>query len=422
MTEKKILDFCNRYSCVYCYGAGVYGKITRFFLSENHIEIDGFLVSNNVCINKILEIPVYSLADDLDKLDKNAGVVISASESKQSEMISLLSQKNFFNYLCVTDDFINTLRNQLLYEHKYTTQNNITIFCYHRVADIPLDTWKLSVSPSLFNKQVEYIKNHYCLMRTEEDWKITSNERAAIITFDDGYYDSYENALPILEKHGVPATFFVCTGNIDTDKEFWWDDLERIIFYSDKKDGHILIDGIDYDVSSMIGKTETCYRLHPLLKRMQYQERNNFLVELSKTLGSTNRNYCRSLNSEQLLKLSGSSLITIGGHTVTHSCLANETLSDQEWEITESKKIIEDIIGRKLEVFSYPFGQREDFTADTVEIAKKTGYKKIFAAFEGLSNSAFQNGYIPRINIGQEKDYFDSIRLLRYYETIYGDV
>jgi peptidoglycan/xylan/chitin deacetylase (PgdA/CDA1 family) len=49
-----------------------------------------------------------------------------------------------------------------------------------------------------------------------------------VITFDDGYLDNIENALPILHEAGLPATFYIATGYVGSDREFWWDDLERL--------------------------------------------------------------------------------------------------------------------------------------------------------------------------------------------------
>ena len=53
--------------------------------------------------------------------------------------------------------------------------------------------------------------------------------RSVVVTFDDGYVDNLEQAFPVLREHGVPASLFVATGNIDTPREFWWDRLESVL-------------------------------------------------------------------------------------------------------------------------------------------------------------------------------------------------
>src|SRR5690606_1390117 len=57
----------------------------------------------------------------------------------------------------------------------------------------------------------------------------TLPRRATALSFDDGYADNYREALSMLERHGFPATFFLTTGAIGGEREFWWDELERVL-------------------------------------------------------------------------------------------------------------------------------------------------------------------------------------------------
>ncbi len=59
----------------------------------------------------------------------------------------------------------------------------------------------------------------------------TMGRSLVAITFDDGYADNLYDALPLLEKHGLPATVFVCTGPVTQGAEFWWDTLERLLLW-----------------------------------------------------------------------------------------------------------------------------------------------------------------------------------------------
>ena len=58
--------------------------------------------------------------------------------------------------------------------------------------------------------------------------------RAVAITFDDGYSDNYREAYPLLKAAGLPATIFVASGKVDSTREQWWDDLDRIICLPDR--------------------------------------------------------------------------------------------------------------------------------------------------------------------------------------------
>ncbi len=423
MNLDSIQNYCSCHDRLYCYGAGLYGRIIRAYLSDNDVEISGYIVSKNKGDRLgVLGAKVYSAKEYSEIRTDHDGIIVCVSEKYHKEVRDVLTRESIRDALFVDDKLFLDIEKKSKYRNRYACTNNITVFCYHRIADLPMDTWRLAVKPDLFEKQVEYIKEHYVLLRSEEGWERAEGKPAAIITFDDGYEDMYSNMLPILEKHNVPATVFVCTSNLDTENEFWWDELERVVFSSKRSRYEIDIDGEIHIIDSGTNLEETCYKLHPYLKKMDYRQRQELLKTWTNESGKPiRRSYCRSMTKEQLLELSQSPFITIGGHTVTHSCLANETKEQQEWEIIESKSKIEEIIGKEIEVFSYPFGQKDDFTSETIRIAESVGYKKIFAAYSGIAKNHFDNGYIPRINIGQETDFDESIRLLRKYETIYGD-
>ncbi len=423
MNKLKLNDikkYCELHDEVFCYGAGRYGKIVRVYLDECGVSVRGFITT---CVDSdytsVLELPVYTAGVFLKEKHDGLGIIVAMSPEKQKDVTDLLDLQGVSDYICVDDEIMRNMESECSFKHRYCSKNNITVFCFHRVADLPIDTWKLAVSPRLFEKQVNYIKENYLVLRSEEDWSIAENKRAAVITFDDGYEDSLVNALPILEKYEAPATVFICTGNIDTEKEFWWDELERIIFFSKKGRMNFEILGSELALESDDEKRRACYELHPLLKKMGHVERKEYLHSLEIALESSeSRDYCRSLNSKQLKALSESPIITIGGHTVTHSCLANESSEMQDYEIKESKEVIEGIINKPLHVFSYPFGQPMDYNDETIKIVQKYGYKRIFSAFPGITNNEYTNGHIPRINIGQETDFSSSIKLLRRFETL----
>lgn len=82
----------------------------------------------------------------------------------------------------------------------------VIVLLYHRVADLDSDPERLAVSPTHFREQMNYLKEHYRIVRFEGDWS-GLQESAVAVTFDDGYADNFYEALPILEETGVPATF-----------------------------------------------------------------------------------------------------------------------------------------------------------------------------------------------------------------------
>ena len=106
-------------------------------------------------------------------------------------------------------------------------RSNLTILMYHRVND---DVSKeLAVRNKDFQWQMEYLfRNHYKILSLDEalgfNWAaINKKEKYAVLTFDDGYEDFYDNAFPILYKYNYPSIVYLVSDYIESGKVFWWD-------------------------------------------------------------------------------------------------------------------------------------------------------------------------------------------------------
>ena len=92
-----------------------------------------------------------------------------------------------------------------------------------------------------------------------------------------------------------------------------------------------------------------------------------------------------------------SGVVSIGAHTVSHPSLANLNRRDQEIEINSSIKRLEQIIQKKITLFSYPFGvPKTDFNEDTIEICRKCGIVKAASTEFALWNASSDPYRIPR--------------------------
>ncbi len=106
----------------------------------------------------------------------------------------------------------------------------LTVLTYHRVG-VPgsddLDPGLVEVEPDELASQLEIIKRHCNVVSPEDLCRVRDGKRLpvnpVILTFDDGYADNHQTALPILERAGVPATFFIPTAFPDAGRLFWWD-------------------------------------------------------------------------------------------------------------------------------------------------------------------------------------------------------
>lgn len=208
---------------IYCYGAGNYGKIVGYALLDMKIQFKGFLVSNgNVKLKTLLGKPVWQL-DEID-ISESDYILITVNEMLQGELENELKKRNIVNYYCLTECEMDELDKTTEFEYLGETNNYINVLLYHRVCNLNFDPWKLAITPEEFDNHMRYIKDNYNIMRFEDDWS-NINEKTIVVTFDDGYADNFYNAVPILKKYDIPATFFISTNNIGTNSEFWWDEL-----------------------------------------------------------------------------------------------------------------------------------------------------------------------------------------------------
>lgn len=192
------------------------------------------------------------------------------------------------------------------------------IVLYHRVAGVKSDPHQLSVSPENFREQIKFLKENFRivplvqLVQAVRGKKLKNNTMA--ITFDDGYADNLYNALPILQEYGVPATMFLTAGCVGQNKTFFWDE------------------------------------------NTPQEDRG------------------RPMTLDEVKTLSKARIVEIGGHTINHLKLAKIAENKQFNEISEGKRIIEEMVGFLLLSFAYPFGGKDSFNKTTIELVKKAAF------------------------------------------------
>jgi peptidoglycan/xylan/chitin deacetylase (PgdA/CDA1 family) len=276
------------------------------------------------------------------------------------------------------------------------------VLIYHRVGTLAHDPHLLAVSQDNFRSQLNYLKKNFHVVRFEDDWK-NIPKPAVAITFDDGYADNCLNALPILEEVGIPATVFITTGHVGTDREFWWDDLERLILHEGVGRDSFRLEDEQYagtwQSASMTDRERMYADLHRLMKKVPLETRERWFGQIMAWCGcdAHARASHLPLSVEELKKLAASPWITIGAHTVTHTSLSVLSPERQKEEIVSSAKYLAELIGKPIEVFSYPFGTKADYDSTTVRICREAGFTRVAANFSGLAHSWTDPTLIPRI-------------------------
>jgi len=290
---------------------------------------------------------------------------------------------------------------------KEVKRNGAVILLYHRVINLQSDPQQLAVSPEHFEKHIQLIKRKYDVLSFDELYYILSTKKkipkkSILITFDDGYNDNFYHCKDILTNNKVPAVFFVSTSNLNTRTEFWWDSLERCIL-NNKKFPLVVDINIEssfkcsFSLNDNRDNAELYDRLIEDFRSVPPLERNLAIDQICFCVDNeSGRQTHMSMNNEELIKFSNSSYITIGAHTHNHPSLAALDYEGQLYEIGKSKETLENILKKKINYFSYPFGSLRDYNNDTKAICRNLEFLLVAANYPGKVYKTTNTFELPR--------------------------
>lgn len=222
--------------------------------------------------------------------------------------------------------------------------------------------------------------------------------RAAAITFDDGYADNHDVALPILRRHGLTATFFVATGFLDGGR--MWNDT--VIECVRRAPGPTLdLGGLGLEGIALIDIGDTAARraaIGQLLRALKYlplARRDALVAQLAAG--------CRAplpqglmMRSEQVRALRDAGM-QVGAHTLTHPILAKLPRDQARAEMLGSKQALERLLSEPVRSFAYPNGKPDaDYTRESVQLAGELGFELAVSTAWGAAGRDVDPLQVPR--------------------------
>jgi peptidoglycan/xylan/chitin deacetylase (PgdA/CDA1 family) len=286
----------------------------------------------------------------------------------------------------------------------------------------------LNVRPQHFAEHLEVLREYARPMRLQQlahtllDGHLP-NHRSVIVTFDDGYAENFYNANPLLERYDIPATVFPIVGLIGQQREPWWDELDQLLLQTSTLPEvlRLTIKGNVYQwelderayYTQEISDVYQCwtawddpptvrhlmYRmLTELLHPLSEDERRDLLDRLQDWAGvrPVYRPSHRPLSLEEVVGLGQGGLVEFGAHTVTHPTLSTLQVTSQQDEILTSKRRLEDILGRRVVSFAYPYGSKFDYTAETIRLVQQTGFSCACSSLVGSVGRSTDRFQLPR--------------------------
>lgn len=282
------------------------------------------------------------------------------------------------------------------------------ILLYHRIAQASFDPWALCVSARHFAQQLEVLEKRKIVLPLAELVAAVGAGRAprhaVAITFDDGYADNLEHAHPMLESHGMPATFFLTMRNITRRREFWWDELGRILVEAPDLPSELSLalggERFCRAVPRAPEEREALYRcMWARLRELRDEARERVLDELAAWagLGREPRDSHRPLTVDEVRRLAAAAGMSIGAHTITHPVLDRLPVPEQEREIRGGKAEIDVLLGAAAATtLSYPYGAHGP---ETARIAREAGFACACTTRPGTLGRRSDPWRLPRLVI-----------------------
>jgi peptidoglycan/xylan/chitin deacetylase (PgdA/CDA1 family) len=178
------------------------------------------------------------------------------------------------------------------------------------------------------------------------------------VTFDDGYRDNVEFAMPVLKRHGVPWTVFVTPGFADRTAHLWWLELGEAIRRLDRIDVAMGAEPLSLPARTTAQKEAAFQRLYWTLRRGPEERLRVVVQELTDKAGVDGLQLTDDLclDWQELTALGREPDVDIGAHTMTHPMLAKHSSEVLRWELAESRAVLEGRLQRPVRHFAYPVG------------------------------------------------------------------
>ncbi|WP_372985199.1 polysaccharide deacetylase family protein [Marinobacter sp.] len=257
---------------------------------------------------------------------------------------------------------------------------------YHRILPTSVHG---AITVSEFKEQLDIISKHFRVMTLKE--LITANDKGdrtdnvVVLTFDDGYYDFYQYAFPILKERGLSATLFITTGFVDKNLWLWPDQLMYCLKNSKKNKVFVEALGKQYYLPE---ETIKCWHdIANLCLSLDEELKNATVNRVFENTGVTKLvnppNEYSAVTWEQLAEMVDDGL-EVGSHSHTHPILTRVGSGQLKNELIRPISLIKRKLGLEDIGFCYPNGESGDFNELVKKEVQSAGYIYGISAFPGL--------------------------------------
>ena len=288
-----------------------------------------------------------------------------------------------------------------------------TLFMLHHVRPARDDLFQpnrhLEISPEFLRAVLDHVRalDIDIVSLDEAHRRLTEHDfarRFACFTFDDGYRDNRDFALPVMREQNAPFTVYVASDFADGRGKLWWVALEKLIAATDALD--IEIDGanVHFETRDADSKQIAFTRIHDWLRTLPNDMQ--VLHEVARLCAKYHidesriaRDLC--LSWDELKSFAQDSLVTIGAHTISHCNLARETQAEASREMRVSRERIEAALQKPALHFAYPYGDKSAAASREFAMARDLGFRTAVTTRPGMvfAENADHLTALPRISL-----------------------
>jgi peptidoglycan/xylan/chitin deacetylase (PgdA/CDA1 family) len=230
------------------------------------------------------------------------------------------------------------------------------------------------------------------------------SRRFACFTFDDGYRDNRDFALPVMREFDAPFTVYVASDFAQGSGRLWWVALEMVVAKAQMIEAEIGGVAVRLDASTLDAKQAAFERLHDWMRALPGE--NDIRREISALCARHDVDetaICRDLcmSWDELKPFADNPLITIGAHTITHCNLAKQTEATATDEMATSRARIETALQRPVLHLAYPYGDKIAAGTREFALAQAAGFKTAVTTRPGMifPESAGHLTALPRVSL-----------------------